>query len=555
MRLMTNFINKFDLGLFSISNKYCILVKNENKQFFNSLLNYRKNVFEGKVQTIIYRKYSTQNETPETSKWSQPSGTNSGVCVYNCVAKKKVPLFLKNDIVTWYSCGPTVYDSAHIGHASCYVKLDIIQRILKNYFNLNLVTCMGVTDIDDKIIKKSVEIGVDMNDITKKYEAEFWKNLSDLHVMSPDIITRVTDHVPTIIDFIKKIMNKDLCYVTSDKSISFDTEKYGKYGKLQKAQHREDESNSISKKSSMDFTLWKSHKEGEPFWETEWGNGRPGWHIECSAMASRLFGSTVDIHAGGIDLQFPHHENEEAQSCAYHGSNQWVSYWIHTGHLHLKNDVKMSKSLKNTISIDEMLKNCNANVFRMACLMSQYRYSMEFGEDIVDNAKAVLLKIKQFLADSKLYINNASFQQIDDESNLLGMLKDTKTSIDMALRDDFDTPRCISLIIKLMGETNKITLAKNVDGFCPVAVGSISIYIVKLMQVFGIDLDKQKVSTENSDLIEAAVNFRKYVRMHALKTKDKDLLKQCDILRNTYALNKIKINDKSDDEASWIFKE
>ncbi|XP_077294826.1 cysteine--tRNA ligase-like protein, mitochondrial [Arctopsyche grandis] len=506
-------------------------------------------------KNIQSSKFSSDDTPSNDSKWHQPSGTDTGIKMYNCVAKKKVPVILKNNFATWYSCGPTVYDSAHIGHASCYVKLDIIQKILINYFNIDLVTCMGVTDIDDKIIKKSITTGKSINEITKTYEAEFWKNISDLDITMPDIVTRVTDHIPSIVDFINEIMKKQLGYKTSDKSIYFNTIDYANYGKLQNPQEDDSLNTSKEKKSMNDFVLWKAHKVGEPFWETELGKGRPGWHIECSAMASRLFGGTVDFHAGGVDLKFPHHENEEAQSCAFHGNDQWINYWIHTGHLHLKNDVKMSKSLKNTMSIDDLLKNYDADTFRMACLMSHYRNYMEFHEETMHIAKKTVMKVKHFLADCNLYVNDVSYR-VSNHEDLLNKLNETKLCIDEALKDDFNTSKCITSIIQLMMETNFVMVSKNSENFKPAAVSSIAKYIMNIMSNFGLYLNRQAANSEHDveGIVDAAVKFRQSVRLRAIETKDKNLLTECDNFRSALSAHNIKINDVSKDQkSSWLF--
>lgn len=508
--------------------------------------------------TNQFKLQSTYNHV----EWQQPSGSDTGISIYNCIAKKKVPLILNNNLATWYSCGPTVYDSAHIGHASCYVKLDIIQRILIDYFNLNLITSMGVTDIDDKIIKRSQESEKSPEDIAKEYELEFWKNMSDLGVSPPNIITRVTEHIPAIKEFIAEIARKKLTYSGPDKSVYFDTVAFGDYGKLQGAQEGEKELDSFHKKSLADFALWKAHKPGEPYWEADWGNGRPGWHIECSAMASRLFGKTVDFHAGGIDLQFPHHENEEAQSCAYHGSKQWVNYWLHPGHLHIKGDVKMSKSLKNTISVNDLLKSHNASTFRMACLLSHYRNPMEYGTGLMKNSKAVVAKLKYVLEECSTYMNNNKGTGVIDEVKLLSDLQNTKLAVHNALKDDFDTAKCMTKIIQLASETSKMLLAKPLpdsvsNDFKPIAIGLVAKYIKSTMNCFGINLDKHQVENTNvPDIIDTLVKFRHSVRVQALETKQVILLKECDNVRNVLQNYNVKINDQGGSlAASWIYTE
>ncbi|GBP34809.1 Probable cysteine--tRNA ligase, mitochondrial [Eumeta japonica] len=270
---------------------------------------------------------------------------------------------------------------------------------------------MGITDIDDKIIKMAHDTKTDFRAVAKQYELEFWMDMSKLNVKKPLIITKVSDHISTIESFVKQLIDIGAAYIGSDGSVYFDTSKYTHYGKLQKSQESTEIKNH-EKKNEMDFALWKRHKPNEPFWETSWGIGRPGWHIECSAMVSKIFGSQLDFHAGGIDLKFPHHENEEAQSCSFHGTKQWANYWIHIGHLHVKGDNKMSKSLQNTISIPQLLKSYNANTFRMACLMSHYRYTMEYCDEMMKTAEDVMIKFIYFLKDANLYVNNSQNQNV-----------------------------------------------------------------------------------------------------------------------------------------------
>lgn len=227
-----------------------------------------------------------------THSWKKPEGLHTGIKIYNCITKTKEPLILTNKhYLKWYTCGPTVYDSAHIGHASCYMKLDIIQQILKKYFKINLVTVMNITDIDDKIIKKATEIKSNFKIVANKYEKEFFEDLINLGISQPDIVLRVTDNINLIISFIRELEDKGFAYKAKDNSIYFDVTSFKSYGKLQNIGKEELEKKQSSvKKSAMDFVLWKIGQEGEPSWTSPWGNGRPGWHIECSTLASHLLG-------------------------------------------------------------------------------------------------------------------------------------------------------------------------------------------------------------------------------------------------------------------------
>ncbi|XP_020283326.1 probable cysteine--tRNA ligase, mitochondrial isoform X2 [Pseudomyrmex gracilis] len=388
-------------------------------------------------------------------RWIKPVGYETKVSVYNPMTKCKVPLILQTEnVLKWYMCGPTVYDSAHIGHATTYIKSDIVHRILSDYFNIDVLMVMGITDIDDKIIKRAAESGKDFRDLSRHFEAEFFTDMSNLNVREPFLYCRVTDYVPQIIQFIEKLVANGYGYVTKTGSVYFDISKYDKYGKLT-VPIEDTASSHAEKRSPLDFALWKTAKDNEPSWKCPWGCGRPGWHIECSAIASTIFGNSVDIHSGGMDLAFPHHENEEAQSCCYHNIDQWVNYWFHCGFLTLR-DIKMSKSLKNTISIQDYLEKYSANHLRMLCLLSHYRNGIEFSEKVMQNAVAVINKFDNFLSDCDNFIAGRFKGAKIDENILLATLHDTRNEVSLALADDFDTSKAMHAIINLIGVGNKM---------------------------------------------------------------------------------------------------
>lgn len=239
--------------------------------------------------------------------WIQPKGSDIGVKLYNCVSKKKVPLVTESrNILKWYTCGPTVYDSAHVGHASCYIKVDILQRILKSYFNCNVVSAMNITDIDDKIILKANALKDTPDQIAKKYENEFWADLESLDVVRPNLILRVTEHINIIKEYIATLYKQGFAYTAKDRSVYFNTGKLTSYGKLQNVtlplqNHPEEDP------PQEDFVLWKAAKPGEPFWDSEWGPGRPGWHSECAALAGTVFGKHHIIIYTGCPTIYPLH--------------------------------------------------------------------------------------------------------------------------------------------------------------------------------------------------------------------------------------------------------
>ncbi|QRD85287.1 Cysteinyl-tRNA synthetase [Aspergillus flavus] len=278
------------------------------------------------------------------------SHRNQNCHSYRCGLTPFIALDPKGRKVTWYACGPTVYDDAHLGHARNYASTDIIRRILKDYFKFDVEFVMNITDVDDKLRGSTVpgdayEI---FTKLTKKYEEHFMRDMRDLNVLDPDEITRVTEYGQEIADFVEKIVANDFGYVTLDGSVYFDIKCFEKAGHPYARDGEGTLSHAVEKRSPDDFALWKASLPGEPSWKSQWGQGRPGWHIECSAMASSRLGSQNDIHSGGIDLAFPHHDNELAQSEAYWSEKkqQWVNYFLHMGHLSIQGS-KMSKSLKN----------------------------------------------------------------------------------------------------------------------------------------------------------------------------------------------------------------
>ncbi|XP_018579210.1 probable cysteine--tRNA ligase, mitochondrial [Anoplophora glabripennis] len=486
--------------------------------------------------------------------WTKPEGFDTKIKVYNCITRNKEPLVIRDKhLITWYTCGPTVYDSSHIGHASCYVKLDIIQKILQNYFKYNLITVMNITDIDDKIIRRAIQMKKTYKDVAKMYEKEFFEDLKSLGIAKPNIILRVTDNMDIIIDFIKQLESNGQTYMAKDNSVYFSVEN-DNYGKLVNINEgTKQQTKKGVKKNDMDFVLWKESKEGEPYWNSPWGSGRPGWHIECSALASHVLGSNIDIHAGGMDLKFPHHENEEAQSCSYHKTEQWVNYWIHIGHLHLKNSEKMSKSLKNTVSIQEMLQEVKTEVFRLACAMSHYKSGMEYSKELLETSQNVYQVYKNLIISCNDYINGHLKATINNDV-LLKVLGDSYSSVHNALCDDFDTPSVIRTLNELVSVTNSMlhttTSSNNQIGLSSVA--AVSNFLSGILTLFGVDFDERTTrSSENFiEVMNILNDFRQDVRLIGIEKKDKDILKLCDNIREQLKENNIVVRDYTK-TSSW----
>ena len=268
---------------------------------------------------------------------------------------------------------------------------------------------MNITDVDDKILKAAEEQGIPPTELSVNFEEEFWKDMERLNVEKPQVITRVTDYIPQIVEFIQKIIDNGYAYVAASGSVYFDLEKYGHSGKLtagavasQAPQEPHEESEfAKEKKNPKDFVLWKANKAILQ-WPSPWGWGRPGWHIECSTMINSIFGDKLDVHAGGVDLKFPHHENEVTQCGAYFNNpeHQWVNYFLHVGHLHIEG-LKMSKSLKNFITLQNMLEQSyTVNQFRLFCLMSRFHHTTEYSNDRMNDARDLEEKFEQFFMNS-----------------------------------------------------------------------------------------------------------------------------------------------------------
>ncbi|EDL44737.1 cysteine -tRNA ligase, putative [Plasmodium vivax] len=412
-------------------------------------------------------------------KWDMPPKEGkkiTGLLVNNSLTRSKVEFVpQEKNQIKWYACGPTVYDAAHLGHARTYVSFDIIRRILVNYFKYDVFMVINITDIDDKIIKRSEEEKVSFTELARKWECEFWEDMKKLNVLLPTAITRVSEYVDQIIHYIEKIIDNKYAYVSEEGSVYFDIDEFKKspkhfYARMEplsvkdetKILEGEGDLGVISKKkkNAYDFALWKSSKPNEPYWDSPWGKGRPGWHIECSTMASNILGSVLDIHSGGVDLRFPHHDNELAQSEAFFDASQWVNYFLHSGHLHIEG-LKMSKSLKNFITIKHMLSEYTPNQIRILFLLNKWDSFMNYspnGESMVQcveidkfvfNFFALLeMKIKNFhLTNSNLF-----WTQVDD--NLNKLFRSTKSKVHQALLDNFNTPEVILALQKLITEIN-----------------------------------------------------------------------------------------------------
>ena len=376
--------------------------------------------------------------------------------IYNTLTRKKeefVPLEEKK--VSMYVCGPTVYNLIHIGNARPMIVFDTFRRyLLSKGYDVNYVS--NFTDVDDKIIKKSIEEGVDSSEIAKRYIEECKKDMKALNVMPSTSTPLATQEISGMIDMIQTLIDKGYAYAAEDGTVYYRVEKFGGYGKLSgknledlQAGHRDIRVTGEHKENEFDFVLWKPKKEGEPFWESPWCDGRPGWHIECSVMAKKYIGDTIDIHAGGEDLIFPHHENEIAQSEAANGV-PFSKYWMHNAFLNIDNK-KMSKSAGNFFTVRDIIAKYDPQVLRFFMLAAHYRSPLNFSDELMESAKSSLARIMtaaERLAELKEAASGGSIGA--DEEKLLSEVDGFEKRFDDAMEDDANTADAISVVFELV---------------------------------------------------------------------------------------------------------
>ncbi|XP_064401843.1 cysteine--tRNA ligase, cytoplasmic-like [Halichondria panicea] len=567
--------------------------------------------------------------------------------VYNSLTRRKeefVPLSGRR--VTWYSCGPTVYDASHMGHARSYITFDILRRVISNYFNYDVFYVMNITDVDDKIIRRGrrnhllaqytpssleslrddltqalaayslkvdtetdpdkkkmlsntleaasaclvetdqekiltlakdplsdwldTKYGAGITDhgifstLSRHWEEGFHADMAQLNVLPPDVLTRVSEYVPEVITYVHKIITNGFAY-ESNGSVYFDVAKFSsspdhRYAKLvpeavgdlraiAEGEGVLSVDKGSEKHSRNDFALWKASKSGEPSWESPWGPGRPGWHIECSVMACAILGEVADIHTGGVDLKFPHHDNEIAQAEACYGSDSWMTYFLHSGHLTIEG-CKMSKSLKNFITIQEALSMYSASQLRLAFLLHSWSATLDYSQGTMREAMAweklfneFFLKVKDAVRRLPCQQGVESYSKFGERELILNRkFQDTKTSVHAALCDSIDT-------VCAMRELRQLVSASNIycsQGNPPPNVRllhTVATYITDMLKLFGVisedsdigfPLDSQSASSsqELEPLVSLLANFREKVRNVALQEKKSDLLKLCDSVRD-----------------------
>jgi cysteinyl-tRNA synthetase len=378
--------------------------------------------------------------------------------IYNTLTRKKEEFIsLKKGEVGMYVCGPTVYNYIHIGNARPFIIFEVVRRFLKfKGYKVNYI--QNLTDIDDKMINKAKELKITVSELAEKFIQEYFIDADFLNIGKADIHPRATEHIKEIITLVKGLEEKGYAYEI-DGNVFFNVSKFKGYGKLS-GQNIEELKEGARvevderKKESIDFALWKRMKEGEPAWESPWGKGRPGWHIECSAMSMKYLGKSFDIHTGGSDLIFPHHENEIAQSEAYTGQ-QFVRYWMHNGYLCLNNQ-KMSKSLGNIMKVRDISKKYKGEIVRYFILSAHYRNPFNFSDEQLQQAESSLRRLNNTIFNVKHLLEEGKFRKSKDKNDelVLEKEKESKQKFIEAMDDDFNTPVALSCLLSFAREVN-----------------------------------------------------------------------------------------------------
>ncbi|MFH1611962.1 MAG: cysteine--tRNA ligase [bacterium] len=466
-----------------------------------------------------------------------------GIKIYNTLTRQKEefkPLFPPK--VGFYVCGPTVYDSSHLGHARTYIIFDVIRKWFeKSSYDVNFIS--NITDVHDSIIDRAKKENTTIKEISDKVVKEFYQEIKDLGIKPADKYPRVSEYIPQIIEFIKILIDKGFAY-KSDGSVYFDISKFENYGKLS---HRKLEAaksgtrvdvDKYEKDEAIDFALWKktddADKKVSASWQSPWGEGRPGWHIECSVMSKELLGEQFDIHAGANDLLFPHHENEIAQSEAASGKSPFVKYWMHSGLL-TTNNQKMSKSLGNFITIKDvqpkhdlnmksawipnktdnpiktkdLMERYPSSVIRFWVLSTHYRSPLDYSEEALERAKAGFKRIIEFSMNLSDIINYNHDYRVEVENNIIDIIKKFNDNITKALDNDFNTPEAIAEIFEFIKEINRTIDKHQINKqIAELIIKNITNYTEFLLGVT-IKKDISKISEEDKKIMKDRNQYRR----------------------------------------------
>ncbi|BCS91772.1 cysteine--tRNA ligase [Metallosphaera javensis (ex Sakai et al. 2022)] len=463
--------------------------------------------------------------------------------VYNTLGKR-IQSFKPNEpnTVKMYVCGPTVYDEVHIGHGRTFVAFDAMSRYLrvKGY---NVIRVQNITDIDDKIINRARDLGKSWNEVSEYYSKTYLEHIGALKVKI-DMHPKVTTHINEIIDFVQKLVDSGHAYVANG-SVYFDVDTYPGYGELSNVRKEEwDQGEEIvkEKRHPYDFALWKAYKPGEPYWESPWGKGRPGWHIECSTMSTRYLGNKIDIHGGGMDLVFPHHENERAQTESLTGST-WVKYWMHVAFLTIKKE-KMSKSKGNIVPLKEALSKYGPSTLRYWFLSSQYRNPIEYSEEILEQSSRSLQRLKDAISILRKIVQKGPIHYVKEEDvKVQEQVIGTISRFDEHMENDFDTSNALTAIHELASIVfSKLQYSEDVFGALIALDG-----FRKFNEVFAVMDEEFSAELDRlAKVIDAVIEVRNYLRK-------KQMYDLSDQIRDILSRSGIKILD-SKEGSTWRFQ-
>ncbi|MEL9929335.1 MAG: cysteine--tRNA ligase [Sulfolobales archaeon] len=466
--------------------------------------------------------------------------------IYNTLSKSIEEFKSSSEgIVKAYFCGPTPYDHTHLGHARSYVAFDFLKRHImsKGY---NVIHVQNITDIDDKIIKRSQEEKKDWKEIVDYYSKEYMDLMKQLGI-SIDLHPRVTEHIEDIISFIQGLIDKGHAYVAPSGSVYFDVTTYSDYGRLSgrrfQEEWRQEEEFVREKKNPYDFALWKAAKPGEPYWNSPWGRGRPGWHIECSVMSSKYLGSEIDIHGGGQDLIFPHHENERAQSESYFGRSGWVRYWVHIGYLTISGE-KMSKSLGNIVLLKDAIAKWSPQVIRLWIFSAHYRKPLDYKEEALEQASRLYKKIR---TSYELLLRIISENPIEHklkekELSIWREIDSIQIDFESALDNDLNTPEALAQVNRLITLINSEIITSNSSSLALKALKTLE----RMDRILGIlPIERSSLRSEDlEDMIRLVVEIRRRLRK-------KKLYEEADWIREELMRRGVRLLDRGE-ETTWI---
>lgn len=473
---------------------------------------------------------------------------------------------IENGKVKMYVCGPTVYNYIHLGNARPIIVFDTLARYFK-YRGYDVTYIQNFTDVDDKIIKRANEEGISVKEVTEKYIKGFFEDIEPLNISDDIIRPKVTENMPEIIEIIKKLIDEGFAY-EKDGNVFFEVKKFEEYGSLSNQKIDELEIGARvdimeEKNNPLDFALWKRKKEGEPYWDSPWGQGRPGWHIECSAMAKKYLGDTFDIHGGGQDLVFPHHENEIAQSrCAYHGN--FANYWLHNGFIQVNGD-KMSKSLGNFFLLREILGKFPGNVVRLFILGTHYRkpinFSMDNMEDSRKTLKNIVTSMNNFSEIIEKFSGKGSHEgEVSDNTgnNSTNEFKEKVNELDKkfmeAMDEDMNTPQALAVIFDQIKETKKFSVNISNGEEAEALNYSYNSLGKKLEEVLGIKLvlEEENKNLKNNDKLTGNL-IELLIKLRADARKEKNF-KLSDEIRDNLKELGIEIQDNKDGTTGYTIQ-